>query len=243
MPGFLYYLPNARDASDATLAEYGLSHIIDQPGQVVIPRQVLQHPCGHPGQIVGAQDCWAEEEVKQSEAVEWVKFPKAYAQRQAWLGWYKASGLPKPEDLRRKTGTIPGELIRLADGHQWEVPIARDTSGNCLLPRAYDLDDETGEWISTRVRREYDKLWQHAMSYYESLMDAVSKGEKSFVIPDGELLVADALAVNYRVSMRELATLGVLVTGIVQVVADVIMDQHDNLKKKSAADAGSGSSG
>lgn len=244
---FLYFLPNERVSSvtESILQRFGLTHIRDHVTQAVHFRDVVANgPGGQPGAVIGVADCWEAEEVKQSDAIEWVKFPKSHAQSQAWLGWKKGE-LPKPESLRRADGTIPGDMIRLADGELWEVPIARDVTGSCLLPRAFDLDEETGEWVSSRVRREYTKLWEHALGYYTNKAAAYIEAQASgvdkyaFEIPDGERLVADALAVNYRVSMRELATLGVLVTGIVQDVAEILIDHHDNVKKKLASGTGS----
>lgn len=247
MSGFLYFLPNAPqgNVSFDVLTRYGISHIVDSPKQHLIHRG-CSGPENIQGVIVGVADRWDFGEVKNSDAITWAKFPKTFGQGglTPWLGWIEANGLPTPVDLVR-TAQLPGESITLADNNSWLVPIARDFEGACLLPRAYDLDDETGEWVSSKVRREYAKIWDHANNYYLAMrtayVEAQAAGESNFVftIPDGEQLVVDALAVNYRVSARELATLGVLVSGIIQDIADVLTDQRtDASKKKLASDIG-----
>jgi hypothetical protein len=241
MPGFLYFLPSAPQSSInfEVLQRYGISHIVDSPRQ-----ELLFRGCTGPeniqGMIVGAADRWDAGEVKNSAAIEWQRFPKTFGQdgQTPWLGWMKAAPLPTPTELAR-ANQLPGELLTMADSHSWLIPVARDFEGVCKLPRAFDLDDETGEWVSTSVRREYAKIWHHANTYHQAMslayVEAQATGSQdlSFVIPDGEALVVDTLSVNYRVSARELATLGVLVSGMAQDIADVITDRFaDPIKKK-----------
>lgn len=247
MTGFLYFLPDVREGSpvdEALLAKFGLSHIRDHKDQALHARGVVANgPGGLRGVVVGAGDRWSTEEVKQRPEIEWVKFPKPHAEKQAWLGWLS---LPKPQDLAR-AHQLPGETLTLADGEKWLVPIARDFEGDCKLPIAYDVDEETGEWVPTKVRREYQAIWRHANAYkmarLEAQLKAIAEKQDTFQfdIPDGHGLLADSLAVNYRVSQRELATLGLLVTGAIAQVAEVLIDSHaDHFKKKQDSDTGNG---
>ena len=238
--GFLYFLPGCRpgDVGYGVLERYGISHIVDSPSGKLHNRGCIG-PNGVHGVVVGAADRWAAEDVKSSDLVEWVRFPKTFGQGEEipLLGFRKDCQLPKPAALAR-TVKIPGEHLTLADNEPWLIPIARDYDGACKLPRAYDLDDETGEWVSTKVRREYAKIWAHAIGYYTAMQTAFIQASQdqsdrfTFTIPDGELLVSDSLSVNYRVSARELATLGVLVSGIIQDVADILIDNHGDPAKK-----------
>jgi hypothetical protein len=249
MSGFLYFLPDqqASRLSGEMLAAHGLSHIIDRRDQQLHARDIVANgPGGLRGVVIGAADRWQVEEVKQSPALEWVRFPKAHADCQAWMGWVRERPLPKPAELARSQ-QLPGEWLTLADGEKWLVPIARDFEGDCQLPLAFDLDDETGEWVPAKVRNEYQKIWNHAQAYLIARIEAQLEAEAnnqdtfSFVVPDGHALTADALAANYRVSQRELATLGVLVTGIVSEIANVLIDAHsDHFKKKRDEDTGNG---
>lgn len=240
MAGFLYFMPNHRGPiSPAILAEFGLSHIVDQGDKTHGCECVANGPGGQPGMTVGRLGSLTHEEIRQSDAVEWVRFPKPHAAKQAWLGWYKDRPMPTPLDLARKV-QLPGETITLADGHKWLVPIARDFEGACKVPRCFDLDEETGGWVPSKVRSEYAKLWAHAVAVYTAQMEAIASladGEDSvrYTIPDDEALVADSLAANYRVSARELATLGVLASGLVQDIASIIIGQY--ISPTDAADA------
>lgn len=240
MAGFLYFLPNHRGPiSPATLADFGLSHIVDQGDNTHGCECVANGPGGEKGMTVANLRDFTHEEIRQSDAIEWVKFPKPHATKQAWLGWYKDRPMPTPSDLARKV-QLPGETITLADGHKWLVPVARDFEGVCKVPRCFDLDEETGNWVPSKVRKEYAALWEHAIAVYTAQMEAVAAMQPGedfarYTIPDDESLVADTLAANYRVSARELASLGVLSTGLVQDIASIIIGQY--VSPDAAADA------
>src|SRR3990167_4604089 len=206
MSGFLYYLPDARGQVDNDLlSRFGLAHIRENDDPLH-SRQVIRGPGDTPGLIVGNVINWDSAEVKQSESIEWKRFPKSHAESQAYLGWLKSEPLPKPDVLARKV-QLAGEWLTLADGNRWLVPIARkvtDDGLQCALPLAFELDDDTGQWVPTKVLREYQAIWDHAIAYNAAMLAALEgrkEGEPiSFTIPDAEQLVVDALAVNYRVS-------------------------------------------
>lgn len=251
MPGFFYFLPNARPSDiPAGLSKWGLAYLVDGEDA---SRRILHRQCRGPqgidGLIVGSAANWQPEEVKNGDHLEWVKFPKAFAECQAWLGWLKGQPMPGPDDLARAK-QISGELHSLADGNRWMIPIAKQfTEDNGFvsnLPMAYGLDEDTGDWIIDSVVPQYRAIWKHATDYLASMMEGIAnpnaEGNVSWTIPDGEKLVVDAMQVNYRVSARELATLGVLVSGISQLIADTLIDSTGwvELKKKAVAGIGPG---
>lgn len=249
MPGFLYFLPTARQGECDTpeqLSRWGLSYLCDdcQP--------LKSRGCtvdGQPGMMVGSSANWKIEDMKNGEHVQWVKFPRAFAEVQASLGIVKGLQLPGPSDLKR-ANQISGKSITLEDGNRWLVPNARVITSEglrCSLPVSFGLDEETGDWISDQVLPRYRPIWQHANAYIEAKLAAIEKlteenSDASFSIPDGQKLVADALQVNYRVSARELATLGVLVTGLAAEIAEILIDADglERLKKKEAGATGPG---
>lgn len=242
MAGFLYFLPNHRGPiSPATLADFGLSHIVDQGDSTHGCECVANGPGGEKGTTVANLRSFTHEEIRQSDAIEWVKFPKPHAAKQAWLGWYKDRPMPTPADLARKV-QLPGETITLADGHKWLVPIARLAEGQCVLPCVFDLDEETGKWQAKDVKKQYAKLWQHANSCYQSIIGSASTRSEDYVLPDYENVVADTLAANYRVSARELSSLGVIDSEIAATIIHVILDYKGlvSLKKSQEQDTGSG---
>jgi hypothetical protein len=211
--------------------------------------------------VMGSSANWQVEQVKLTPEITWRKFPKSIIQGGGddpsilppSLGVVNnANGspqLPTPADLAR-ADQIPGKSLTLADGHRWLVPNARiitEFGGVvCNLKSSFDLDDETGDWIRGQVLPQYRKIWDHATAYVDSRNQAIEKAEPgelvSWEIPDWQRMVVDALQVNYRVSARELATLGVLVTGLAQDVAKVLIDEegYAKLKKKEEAGIGAG---
>lgn len=250
MPGFLYFMPHARQGdcdSSEKLSRWGLSYLCDE-GQTLFARGCTGLD-GQPGMVVGSSANWQVEDVKNSDRIEWVKFPRAFAELQASLGFVKGSCLPGPSDLGR-ANQISGKALSLADGNRWLIPNARVITANglrCSLPVSFGLDEETGDWISDQVLPRYRPIWQHANAYLEAKLEAIEKltednPNTSFAIPDGEKLVADALQVNYRVSARELATLGVLVTGLAAEIAEILIDADGltRLKKKEGNATGAG---
>jgi hypothetical protein len=247
MSGFLYFLPNVRGQIDyKTLDLFGLSYVLDDKSQHFHRREVISNgPGSMPGMVVGHPANWQVEEVKQSESIEWVKMPKTLGQegKQAWLGWVRDQ-LPKPANLARVV-QLPGEWLTLADENKWQLPIARKATGQCALPCLFDIDEDSGEWIATRVRREYAKLWQYTNECYLTILHAAEAEAGQYELPDYERIVTEAIQANYRVSSKELAILGVLDTSIAHDVVNVLLDLKgfEALKKNREPDTGDGSSG
>lgn len=247
MPGFFYFLPDTRgQVSDNLLSRFGLLHI-REIGDNLHCREVIRGPDGKQGLMCGNARNWQPEEVKQSDSLTWKLFPKSHAEAQAYCGW-QTDKLPKPEELARKV-QLAGEWLTLADGNRWLIPIARKVTQDgsyCALPLAFDLDDETGEWKASQVQADYKRIWDHANAYYDAMLEASDKvgpGESiKFPIPSYERLVSDAIAANYRTSMREIATLGVLTSSVAGEIARVLIDSNgfSQLKKKEEADTGNG---
>lgn len=249
MSGFLYFLPNAKPSDiPANLNRWGLSHIVDSDAN--LHRRQCTGPGGLHGLIVGSDCNWTTEQVKASDQIEWAKFPKPHAECQAYLGTIKGEPLPTPAELERPD-KISGGTVTLADGHNWLIPNAKviDQEGEsvCNLPLSFGLDEETGDWIANQVLPKYRAIWVHANAYLDAMMRAVvasrEEGEDlRWVIPDHQQLIIDALQVNYRVSARELATLGVLTTNIAQPIANILIDSagYQAIKKKAANGTGAG---
>lgn len=270
MTGFLYFLPKARpsEINQAGLSRWGLSYLVDDltglaNGDDAIRLHARQ--CtgieGVEGMVVGSSANWPVEAVKLHEGIEWKKFPKTVINQGGGdagevdskllpsIGTVKGQSLPGPLDLKRAE-QIPGKFLTLADGNKWLVPNARVITelggAACNLKCSFDLDDETGDWVRGQVLAPYRKIWDHANAYMESKLEAIIKAEPgetvSWEIPDWQAMVVDAMQVNYRVSARELATLGVLVTGLANDVACVLVDDDgwERIKKKEAAGIGAG---
>lgn len=247
MPGFLYFLPAAKPSDiPANLKRWGLSYLLDGEGSIHPGRQASV--AGVHGLVIGCRANWSIEEVKAGDHVEWVNFPKPFAEIPPKLGWVKDGPMPGPEDLAR-VKQISGELHALADGNRWLLPIAKQYTAEGYasnLPCCFGLDEETGDWIADQVVPQYRAIWIHANDYLNAMTAAITdpdRGEKvTWDIPDGNALVVDAFQANYRVSARELVTIGLLRSGIHQLVADVLIDSGGwtQLKKKEDQDTGLG---
>lgn len=242
MPGFLYFLPHGRSGNvEQCLDRYGLSYLVDD-GHRLISRDSSGYE-GTPGVVLGSSANFVEEQVKMSPDIQWKKFPKAWSELHPSLGVLPGS-LPGVDDLVRSK-LLPGKALKLEDGGTWLVPNARvitEEGATCNLPLCYGLDHETGDWISNQVLPKYRAIWDHANNYLTAKLEAASKNQNSFEIPDFQELVSDAMKVNYRVSSFELATLGALVTGIAGQIAEILVDADgfSALKKKEEAATGHG---
>lgn len=267
MPSFLYFIPKARpsDINQEGLSRWGLSYLVDDLAGVQKAEGTRLHSraCsgidGVEGVVVGSSANWSAEEVKLTDQIEWKKFPKSFIQGEGIdaeneklrpsLGVIKGQPLPGPQDLAR-ADQLSGKSLTLADANKWLIPNARvitDTGhAVCGLRCSFDLDDETGDWVRGQVLPQYRKIWDHANAYVNNRLEAMLKatdGEPvTWEIPDWQAMVVDAIQVNYRVSARELATLGVLVTGLAQEIAKILIDDegYDRIKKKEAGGTGAG---
>lgn len=251
MAGFLYFLPNAKQADIPERIDlWGLDYLRD--GNRRLHARGATGPGGVHGFVLGSSANWLPEQVKVSKEIAWQPFPKTHADCQAYLGSIEGESV-KPEDLVREK-TISGEFLTLADGNRWLIPHAQvitDQGAATNLPVSYGLDEDSGDWIVNQILPQYQAIWKHANQYLESMWGAIEShmqsgapdGEMvSWEIADAEQLIIDALQVNYRVSTRELATLGVLTSDIANRIANVLIDEkgYERLKKKEAADTGAG---
>lgn len=260
MPGFLYFLPKARqiDINQGGLSRWGLSYLVDDLGgdsssNVHLHARGCVGIGGVEGMVVGSSANWQVEQVKLTpDAIEWVKFPKSFVadgNLVPSLGRMKSEPLPGPQDLARAE-QIPGKYLTLVDGRKWLIPNARVItefgSSICNLKSTFDLDDETGDWVRGQVLPQFRKIWDHGNNYMDARQDAMlaaQPGEEiSWNIPNWQELVTDAIQANYRVSSRELATLGVLVSGLAGDIARILVDDDGlaRIKKKEAGGTGPG---
>lgn len=250
MSGFLYFLPSARPEDiSSRLDLWGLQYL--QDGDRKLHSRGCTGPGGVHGMIIGSSANFTAEEVKVRSDIDWHPFPKPFAERQAHLGVIES--LPKPADLIRQKA-ISGEYLILADGNRWLIPHAQViTDGHPVinLPVAYGLDEDSGDWIANQILPQYQAIWKHANDYLTAMWDALDRHFQSgapdgevvaWDIEDAESLVVDALQVNYRVSARELATLGVLTSDIASQIARILIDDtgYEQLKKKEVPDTGAG---
>ena len=179
----------------------------------------------------------------------WQKIPGSVA----WVGCYD-DARPKPEDLLQPD-TLGGHLVRLGDGKEWTVPVARGMSEedgelrwSCALPTGVALDDD-GNWLRGAPLAKYDRLWELACKWWDVWNAAAVGGEDGKAaefafdgLHDSAVL---ALQTNYRIGKAEAALLrlfdGSKAVEVLKAVIDwptiVIWMAEQNAKKNDHPEA------
>jgi hypothetical protein len=241
MNGFLYFIPNVTAVGADRLEALGLSAIIGRhysqsfcdsggpggAGGVMVRAGGVTTP---PRYRPAAQNWWpiaarghrGTEDTEPDKAessklkAEGNGQPPAY-----WIGLEKASP-PGPADLVRDE-PLPGPELTLGDGNGWIVPVIRLASGvpTLTMKAALRPDGEIGYSI---VDAELP-LWELASRIFASFV-ASGTGEPASPMTRAQATEAAAtvLAINYRLSAREAAALGLLndrsVTAIMRAAVD-----------------------
>lgn len=250
MPGLLYYVPNRQTAQLADLAELGLAYAFET---VCSPRGVANSaPDGGAGVIL-ADSARVPDIGHYRDRQEWAKIPGNPAG--AWVGRYNDSPV-EPKDLQRNE-MLPGHEVRLADGSDWLVPVARawgDFDGQIgwseILPQRTTLDDD-GAWTTGAVVDRYAGIWETACQYWDHFFDTASRegsGETAsiaFDFPGERDAALQILAANYRLDRAEVALLGLFESGTPDQILMATIDwpgfeklAESRKKKESPAAAG-----
>jgi len=219
MAGFLYFLPAIKAAvvidgrlSPSLLDRYRLTNVLRDVGKVpneCIIAEVPTGPDDRRGVLLYPVPVHGD-----------LPHPIAYApNKQHWtaigdgahIGYY-SDAPPRPIDIERRR-QIPGWEIRDAYGDGWSIPCARsarNARGN--LPFVVRWDDNAAPYCG--VAAEHAELWDDSARLWDMVL-AGARDEHSglAMIGDGfddaeDAFLLDmahrALAINYRVSPREL---------------------------------------
>lgn len=117
----------------------------------------------------------------------------------AWIGWDK-SDPPTPENLARKV-QLSGERIKLADGREWLIPIARQ------LPKIMGLDPESGR-VASVVAPQYRAFLEEAWATLATFVDR--EGKIYIEYEPGFAAAVRVLSMNYRMTRDLAAVLGMI---------------------------------
>ena len=240
MSSVLYFVPNRTAITLDDARGLGLGYAFEQKPDA---RKVIgAGPDGQPG-VVFADESRVERLGYHKDDQTWMKIPGS----DAWAG-YETKSPPGPEGLAR-TKMLAGHFVKLADGNQWLVPIARSIEPgadslvyHCPLPRTIGLADD-GSWSHDEVRPVYAELWSIAERWWDSVTQAgigevdgsTDTVEVAFDfdgVVDAALL---ALSTNYRVGRTEAAMLALFDDRNVGDVLNAVIDWVvvlDWLKKK-----------
>lgn len=243
---FQYYFPNRRSIKLNDLLEAGLGYVFEPETSArtktpFTPISVTNGPDGQHGLIVSLSD----------EHIGYYKDKQTWKQEfgaDYWVGmWTDSAKRPTPESLAREN-QIKGQWLRLADGHDWLLPMARhwvefdgDVISQRTLPTRLTRNSE-GEWVPGEVKERYRELWRLAT---ECMQRDSENGPFEFNEIDN--MVIECFRTNYRMSATEIDLLGIhedhLRTKIPAILLD--LDNFEVLwkKKLSTLDTGSSSDG
>lgn len=238
MGAFLYFVP---DAVGREKFLTGRATVFGGDAETV-PRGVNAGPDGGPGTLI-AVNPRAGKSAKAfipDEQV-WHRAPG----RDWFFGWLKADP-PSPEGLIRER-PLPGHPVRLGDGKQWTIPVARFATGEIVLPKAMGLD-ESGTF-GLRPLPEFSYLAAGAETFWQAL----TGGDELVQIEFEEFwpVVVEALRLNYRVGQEEASVLGLVTTTNIWEALRALIDwptvekflKEQAAQKKTPETGGSSSSG
>jgi len=229
---FCYFLPNIKRVERAELAEFGL---LDRLDANCHQRQAATGPTGSAGLVVSMSSALGYYRDRQK----WV--PSQCGKY--WIGYEQpltASDLARVEQL-------DGHSVRLEDGSDWLIPVARSFVNGCVLPQSLALGPDGS--VVTEVLPRYVAFSKRAESIWENFIAdcKTQSGEpvetvepsESFTVADYFNIAVEALALNYRVGPQEVSLLRLLTTANVLRIAQAIIDVPTLLelsKKKGQSD-------
>jgi len=142
-----------------------------------------------------------------------------------WIGVEKGNE-PEPRDLERAV-SYPGFVLNDRRDNEWSIPIIRMPDGNGSLPVEYTFDRE-GTMIN-RICPEFKDVWElsgEALDVLQSILSEESQETKKKWSEEYQIKMAlTFLAINYRVSMHEVAMLFEAEKGILdtEIAINILM--------------------
>jgi hypothetical protein len=238
---FQYFFPNRRSIKLEQLLEAGLGYVFEPETSArtktpFTPIPVTNGPDGQHGLIVSLSD----------EHIGYYKDRQVWKQEfgaDYWVGmWTDPAKRPTPESLAREN-QIKGQWLRLADGHDWLLPMARhwvEFDGEIQFERTLPARltrDEDGLWKPSDVTNRYRELWRLSMELWTSF---VTYDMASFTEVDNAVI--ECFKTNYLVSASEIDLLGTyehhLRERVLQILVDI--DSWETLVKKKLSTLATG---
>ena len=137
---------------------------------------------------------------------------------------YDPNDLPTEKELARQR-QMQGHRVKLTDGGEWLIPVARKITGGSALPQRLILG-ANGEVVEQELI-EYaayanaaEKLWNDGQKYA-----GLQTGEYELDNTARLRLAYDALGWNYRVGIEEINMLGLVHTENLALIFEAILDQ------------------
>ncbi len=142
-----------------------------------------------------------------------------YPEKRFGIGW---DVLPKPEELAREK-QYEGHMVKLGDGNEWLVPVARYCNGQ-PMESTYRIgtDGELREEVSDRCR----ELYEFGCRFWDGLYGAAEKGagEFTYEVKDQFEMAARILGYNYDVTRWEVSALGLITDQTLRELMNAVVD-------------------
>lgn len=237
MAGFLYYIEGAKaDVKIEALRQFGLGHAFATNGDFTASGVTHGPGDSGPGIVVADPSRLRDRLLGlYPDQQTWRIIPRAGDQK-VMVGHYKEDR-PVPADLQRAE-ILDGHFVRLEDGNDWLIPVARgvgEIDGRLVpydkLPHTLGVDDD-GNWSRNGAIRTYERLWTLALRWWDEIQrgfdgQVIQEGQKVSIsmefsdIADGAV---EALTTNYRIHKAEVALLGLLSDRVMYTVLHALVD-------------------
>jgi len=212
--GLIYFIPEVQGQQPfhARAKEIGLC--IDPSAGVA--NVSAESPSGEPGCVAGSPGTkhigyHPEEQI-------WQKVAKGAA----WIGLQK--GIPIMPDTLERPEAINGHLVKLEDGNEWMIPVARWYSADGVrpgLPQVIALD-ENGE-ITSSVSARYEDFWERSIQIRDAYL-SVEEGDTLTVVQGFEFS-CEAICLNYYIGSLEISVMKLLTDSVIFQIIQAVMDQ------------------
>lgn len=200
MASYQVFIPNVTGARESHLSDVGLHDLMGEGATVA---DVQKGPDGHRGICVywvNHNEQWRNPQHLGFHAASQAWSPaKKRGELEAgrfWLGRDVGRAVEPADILKRNY--LGGGLVKLSDGQEWLVPVARS------LPRGYRLDEDGVQRLQTA--KPYQAFYDQAEHYFNVLMNA--KQGQDVPLGDAFSFAAEALAFNYRINLDVIDWLG-----------------------------------
>jgi len=158
-----------------------------------------------------------------------------------WIGADKTAdplAFARPEEQQ-----VQGRMVMMGDGHEWKVPIANPFAATCTLPTWDAIGEDGKTWIKV-VQDRYEDIGQRAADIAADMRKAALEDHAiEHEVPDAvaRQLLADALAINYDVTLLELSVLRIFTQASFTAGLFAIIDWREMMAAmKAAVEEGSG---
>lgn len=231
MSSFLYFfpdLPTLVTRRDFELRELG--HALPPAGGPTSSR-IDNGPGGTGGVLTTFVGAGGKEPTLRfdSDNQDWRRGPGRWIEGKelvSHVGASRGEQRPTPATLARER-FVAGETVRLRDGNDWTIPIARSVVRGSTLPKELVVGEDLKSW-SSRDLPEYLSLCADAERVFTWLHGGEPDAEGNVVVSipysEGMRIAVAALAVNYRVGPAEVDLLRLFSEPEMEAVLKAVCD-------------------